>query len=728
MLPDLRGLMITFDKYIDEYPKGLDESIEDKGIFKAVFMAGMPGSGKAQPLYSKIRTPSGWISMGDIDVGQEVVCPDGGTSKVTHVHPQGIKDIYTVTLNDGREIKCTLEHLWKIGGFACRAHKYKARYWRIENLEKIKERLSIERYKNRIFLPSSLPVESSSEKLYIDPYILGILLGDGSFRQRGRVKFTSDDSFIVEEVNKVSKYPLKNYKNDYFIGTGIGGFNLYKKELVKMGLWEKYSYEKFIPQEYKESSIEQRSLLVRGLMDSNGYVSKSGHVQYYTTSKRLADDFRYVIWSLGGNTFIREKGPEFIYKGERKKGRKTYTVSIFFRKPQELFSLPRKKERCKNLSMHENSNLKCRIKKVEYAGKYPAKCITIDHPEGLYLTDNFVVTHNSYTMDKIKSGQIDPRVVNTDKFKEFFGKWDKPAVDKSKRLTGSQLYLYLNSMLPLFVDGTSAWSGTLNRRYNILSEVGYDLAMVFVTVPIELAIQRAQSRKRKVPEEYVRESYKSLEKLKSVLKSKFKLFIEVNNDEGVLNNEMILKIYRKISFFYTSPVKNTKGKETIRLMRNNGWKYLVPNIYDRQELKSLANKWYKITSEGEDYEMKIKKFLQETMADDVKDVGDKKETNQASLIIEERLSSSDKNKIIKAIDAGKKTSFELGTYKKKYPEEGEADFEIVQASNKSLTVEFNLDFIDLQYWLQDYCDNQEWETTSGSERRTNIFWMKIKKV
>jgi predicted kinase len=327
----------------------------------------------------------------------------------------------------------------------------------------------------------------------------------------------------------------------------------------------------------------------------------------------------------------------------------------------------------------------------------------------------------SYTLSKIKSGSIEPRIVNTDKFKEFFGKWDKPTVLKSKKLTASQLYLYLNSMLPLFVDGTSAWSDTLKRRRDILSEIGYDTAMVFVSVPLEVAIKRARERKRPVPEDFVREAYQELNKLKSSLKSKFKLFIEINNDEGELTNDVILKAYKKISFFYSSPIKNPRGNETIRLMRENGWKYLVPNVYDKQELQSLSNKWYKSTSEGEEYEMKIRKYFNSLNESEDRDITDTIE------ITEEKIVDTDKNKIQKALDAEKKTSFELKSYKKKYPESGESNFEIIHANNKSLTIEFNLDFIDLQYWLQDYCDTKGWETTSGSERRSNIFWMKIKK-
>jgi len=101
----------------------------------------------------------------------------------------------------------------------------------------------------------------------------------------------------------------------------------------------------------------------------------------------------------------------------------------------------------------------------------------------------------SYVLKKIKSGQLEPRIVNTDKFKEFFGEWrTKASFDRSKKLTSSQLSLYLNSMLPLFVDATSSIVSAIIVRNNILENLGYDTAMVFVNVTTE------DSHKESLPE------------------------------------------------------------------------------------------------------------------------------------------------------------------------------------------------------------------------------------
>ena len=199
----------------------------------------------------------------------------------------------------------------------------------------------------------------------------------------------------------------------------------------------------------------------------------------------------------------------------------------------------------------------------------------------------------SYTMKKIKSGSVEPRIVNTDKFQEeLYGKYTQEFIDKSKRLTISQLVLYLNSMLPLFVDSTSAWQSNLVKRNSLLEGVGYDTAMVFVNVPIEVAKERASKRERPVDPEYIDKAYQSLKQAKEFFKSKFPLFLEVNNTEEGLNNKAILNIYKKISFFFTSPIKNPVGKESVSIMRENGWKYLIDGIMDIKQIKLMSKLWF----------------------------------------------------------------------------------------------------------------------------------------
>ena len=105
----------------------------------------------------------------------------------------------------------------------------------------------------------------------------------------------------------------------------------------------------------------------------------------------------------------------------------------------------------------------------------------------------------SYVINKIKDGQIEPKIVNTDIAVEYFMKIDpnfdwNTYGDKSKHLTKKQLVNYLNSLLPLVIDGTSANSSAVLRRKGILQSLGYDTGMVFVDTPVETAIERNKKR------------------------------------------------------------------------------------------------------------------------------------------------------------------------------------------------------------------------------------------
>ena len=200
----------------------------------------------------------------------------------------------------------------------------------------------------------------------------------------------------------------------------------------------------------------------------------------------------------------------------------------------------------------------------------------------------------SYTLDRIKSGQIEPRIVNTDKFHEHFknAEWANVG-DKVMRLTKGQLVLYLNSMLPLAVDGTSGSIQAMLRRRGLLESMGYDTAMVFVNTDLETAIRRVQGRDRKVPEEFIRESFKKVNENKKFYRSKFDTFIEIDNNDGELTNKVIKHAFNFLTSFYNAPVKNLIGKRRIKKMKANVWKYLDPNVMPRDEIKKIVSVWYR---------------------------------------------------------------------------------------------------------------------------------------
>lgn len=218
----------------------------------------------------------------------------------------------------------------------------------------------------------------------------------------------------------------------------------------------------------------------------------------------------------------------------------------------------------------------------------------------------------TFVMNKLKLGTIEPRWVNTDKLyveKENIAKLDTESAlrkfkenwtegwplirDDVKRISKNNLALYLNSMLPLAIDGTSNNVAMINRRKGLLESFGYDTAMVFVNTSLETAIERALGRERQVPPEFIAQAYKTINKAKSYYKGNFQKFLEVPNDKGELTEKVILKSFKFLLNFYNSPVMNPVGQDYIERMKENGWKYLAPNIRDMSEIKKVVSVWYR---------------------------------------------------------------------------------------------------------------------------------------
>ncbi len=356
------------------------------------------GVGKAQPLYAKIKTPDGWTSMGDVKIGDMVSTPDGNSAPITHIFPQGIKDIYRVTFADGRYTDVCKEHLWKVYSHS---HKYKSEdLWMnlttneiIDNFEKYKN------HKNKSTYYSYVPMITNTDTsvlLPLEPYLLGALLGDGSFRNLG---FTTADAEIADTLSLLLPDNTRIEKNireyQYSFKCIKHTKTLPLTNILKdMGLWGHYSQDKFIPEVYKTASVSQKEALIAGLVDTDGHIGGCGKsISISTSSERMAKDIQEIIWSIGGIAKITSKIPTYTYKGEKKNGLRNYSIAIRYPTPRNLSKLSRKR----NLlpENYQYKNLKLRIEKIELIGREDAQCIMIDHPDHLYITDNYVVTHNS---------------------------------------------------------------------------------------------------------------------------------------------------------------------------------------------------------------------------------------------------------------------------------------------------------------------------------------------
>lgn len=350
-------------------------------------IAGEPKSGKEQPIYSTIYTEDGPIAMGDVEVGMRVLTPDGGSSKIKKIHENGVKDVYRITFSDNTYVDCGLDHLWTVE-MNCHGMKNKPKTITLREIISSGIRYC-DRPKYKIGVTN--PVMFSCRDVPIDPYILGCLLGDGSLTEHS-VRITNTDAEILDsfrdycksigmEFNKVG-----NSKYSYSI-TNRSCRNPVSKKIKELGLYGKNSHTKFIPDLYKINSKEVRLELIRGLMDTDGSATKFC-ASYTTTSISLANDFMFVVRSLGYLCVISTR-----YTKCNGKTFKSYRIHIKGNNLSDLFKIKRKK--C------TKNRTKCKIFKtitsITKIGMENCRCIEIENEDGLYLTDDFTITHNSTT-------------------------------------------------------------------------------------------------------------------------------------------------------------------------------------------------------------------------------------------------------------------------------------------------------------------------------------------
>lgn len=364
--------------------------------------AGLAGTGKGQPLDALVMTPFGARRMGDLDVGGMVSNPDGTIARILQVHELGERDTFRVSFMDGASTVVTGDHLWLVKRAS---KKLKAerldmngqKLWgRIETTEQLITYMATQKGRTRTYMPQvplTAPVKFTVRTAHtLDSYVLGALLGDGGMTQN-TLMFTTADAAILHEMEWRLGQKLQNSNGNigYRIPVSTGA----RTALQELGLWGHYSHEKFIPETYKYGNIASRFDLVRGLMDTDGTVSK-GLASFTTTSFQLAVDLQWVLRSLGYRATITNKEPFYRdSQGSKVECRTAHTLHIQGRNLGDLFLLPRKQKICASKFNGGASPVARRIVSIVPEGKTVCRCITVDHPNGLYVTDDFIVTHNS---------------------------------------------------------------------------------------------------------------------------------------------------------------------------------------------------------------------------------------------------------------------------------------------------------------------------------------------
>lgn len=349
---------------------------------------------KAQPLDEPILTPSGYVEMGELEVDDEVIGSNGQPTKIINVFPQEILDCYEVTFSDGSKTRCAADHLWTVSSSNQSFYKKP----RVRTTEWLEKRLDYVWSVPTI----SNPILFESQEVPIHPYLLGLLIGDGYLGGTG-VVLSATEQEIIERARETLPIGIELYKlhpnnNSWGIAANKVEIeledtvlllsrrtrkNLILEAIKDLGLHGSKSSTKFIPKSYLINSAEVRLSLLQGLMDADGNCYK-GWVKMNTASKQLARDVLELVRSLGGTARMHVSWGTNFPK---------HTIS--FRMPRNLspFKLTRKR-----IVWEDNPpkrGITRNIQKIELVGSEPMQCIQVESKDGLYLTRDCIVTHNT---------------------------------------------------------------------------------------------------------------------------------------------------------------------------------------------------------------------------------------------------------------------------------------------------------------------------------------------
>ena len=373
-----------FDALYDTMdPEKLNAFIE-RGTIEVAPLAFMRG--RAQPLTNPVLTPDGFVPIGDLRIGDLITGSDGRPTPVLGVYPQGRREVYRVRTQDGASTLCCGEHLWRVRTPEDRRSGKPGRV--VETREMIGNLRRAHRHRYELPLLSA-PVEFEAQDAPIDAYALGLLLGDGLEASLDGIELRQKGAY---------DYVLRHAEGRR---GGVIVANPVTTALRELGLAGTYSHSKFIPACYLQNGVDVRVALLQGLMDSDGGpVTQRGRtcrIQYTTCSERLRDDVAYLVRSLGGVAYWRTREAKGRPQGGGRHRSIAYRHDAFvmeLRLPANVtpFRLRRKLEIYETYGGGRPMRF---IDSIEPAGEAETVCIAVAAADSLYVTDDFLVTHNT---------------------------------------------------------------------------------------------------------------------------------------------------------------------------------------------------------------------------------------------------------------------------------------------------------------------------------------------
>ncbi|MHA7135378.1 replicative DNA helicase [Oerskovia turbata] len=344
-----------------------------------IVVAARPAIGKALALDTPLPTPTGWTTMGEVAVGDQLLAADGTpTTVVRATEVLTDRPCYEVVFDDGTTIVADALHEWSTSTRSSRRRG--GLDGTVRTTEEIARTLRCEtadqRANHAVATTGALTLPEADLPLH--PYALGVWLGDG---HSASARFTSADPEIAMRIE------------------GLGVVDEDHAALDLLGVMD----DKHIPISYLRASEPQRRELLAGLLDTDGTVNPTGSSQIALTNRRLAEGVRELIHSLGYRTGWSEKR----VGGRSEKSSTAFTIT--FTTDDDVFALERKRLVHKERRRPSTPRLKSRfIVDIRPIDPVPVRCVEIDHPDHLYLASQAMIpTHNSTLgIDIVRSAAI----------------------------------------------------------------------------------------------------------------------------------------------------------------------------------------------------------------------------------------------------------------------------------------------------------------------------------
>jgi phosphate starvation-inducible PhoH-like protein len=399
--PYLRPL---YDALHDMMDPELIPKLMSAGVIEVAPLAFMRG--RAQPLFTKVLTPAGFRPIGELRVGDLVIGSDGRPTEVVGVYPQGFKEIYRVYTQDGSSTLASGDHLWSVYTHADRRRGRPARVLQTKEMLGNLRAVNSHRYELPLL---SAPASFDSRPVPFDPYALGLLLGDGCITCTTTPSFATKDPELAEALGRLIPgiEVRRKSEGDYVLnrvtrpGEVITIANPVTAAMRQLGLAGTRSDTKFIPEDYRFNSPDVRLAVLQGLLDSDGgpvtQQVRTCRIQFGTASDRLRDDVAFMVQSLGGVVYQRirkaEGGKPGLARGREVHHRSDAHI-LDIRLPEGVapFRLARKVAKYDATGGGRPMRF---IHRIEPAGTEEAVCIQVAAEDSLYVTEDFLLTHNT---------------------------------------------------------------------------------------------------------------------------------------------------------------------------------------------------------------------------------------------------------------------------------------------------------------------------------------------